>query len=137
MTGYPRSKQRHGVLWVLCLSVVMLLVQSADIHVHLYNHDHESVVHSEAHDGFLQGHICSNACESAHHHEAGITTDVTPQWGSYSQHLKILQVALIAAAILALLVFWLPGQLSPPLPRQPIRIRHIDSPPPRLRAPPR
>ena len=127
--------------WSILLSIVLLVVQSTQLHIHDFDHaqdqqqNYNFIVADVEHATLTEAHSSIDNSHSDHHAEISLEIDTSPNALLKKSSIKVLTLALL----ITLLLFLIPSFCRLLLPRLPRNTAHsprrfIFSPP--LRAPP-
>ena len=124
MQYFRRINQRVKLSWGILFCVALLFAQSATLHVHMLEHDHEHHQHHEqviddghehhAHMSWV--HLSNDTTHDNHHETLGTEVEVTPEvWFKHFSN-SVFTIAFIAFILCLIL---------PPLVRSILRPPHL------------
>ena len=92
--------QKYKFIWLFCLALALIGIQSVNVHLDVYDHQHSFAEHQTAtHTEHELTHVCIAACDNSHDHESFTELDITPDGVVKKLSLGSLLLALLISTI--------------------------------------
>lgn len=92
--------QRYKFAWLACLSLTLIGLQSANLHLDVYDHHHHAdEPMTSTHKPHSSTHMCGTACEASHDHVNVTELAIAPEGVVKNLHFGSLILALFASII--------------------------------------
>lgn len=104
--GYLRLfAKRYKSFWLLYLALALVSVQSINVHLDVYDHQHHADEQiTSAHADHNSTHVCGVTCDSSHDHKSITELDIAPEGVVKNLSFGSLILALLSSVIAIFLI---------------------------------